>query len=143
MNACSHCEKSFKTIPALKGHITKTHRGQISETVSEPDLQHVEMSEMTTETKAQTVSNTEISFNLSDDSEDEKSQIFAEEAFYIVTPKKSEIATQTEEIIDTVIVPVHRRPVLAINGMLQATTKFTLNELPAICDDIKMFNGRL
>lgn len=98
---------------------------------------------MTTETKAQTVSNTEISFNLSDDSEDEKSQIFAEEAFYIVTPKKSEIATQTEEIIETVIVPVHRRPVLAINGMLQATTKFTLNELPAICDDIKIFNGRL
>ena len=115
MNACSHCEKSFKTAPALKGHITKTHRWQISETVSEPDRQHVEMSEMTTETKAQTVSNTEISFNLSDDSEDEKSQIFAEEAFaeeafYIVKPKKSEIATQTEEIIETVIVPVHRKP---------------------------------
>lgn len=53
-----------------------------------------------------------------------------------------EIGTQTEEP-EEIVVPKHVKPSLKINGMLMETQKLTLHELPAICDDIKMFNGRL
>lgn len=59
MNACQHCEKSFKTAPALKGHITKTHKNEV---VDLPPTQPVETSQQET---AVTEFDDEIDFDLS------------------------------------------------------------------------------
>jgi len=38
---------------------------------------------------------------------------------------------------------MEHKPTLKVNGIFIETEKFKLDKLPAICDDIKIFNGKL
>ena len=85
MNICPHCNNEYKTASSLKGHITKSHKVIPAQTIKPAEFIKSIIDDlinnMTFETHVDT-QDSEISFNLSEDSNDEcDPETFDEEVF--------------------------------------------------------------
>lgn len=97
MNQCQHCDKAFKRPQDLKTHTTKQHKNMPVETIKPAEFIKSIIDDlitnMTIETQVET-QDSEISFNLSEDSNNEcdpetlEDDIYENEPVYQVRPRR-------------------------------------------------------